>query len=111
MIGFEVLTAEHFRGTCCLHHQYNDGGSKYLWNVGELYQTTWCYNPENSHHHIKYTPCTKHKYKYKYIIVVTIYRCLIFKVYCTLRRRNCWKTEIDGEGCLLDEPHKAEISS
>jgi hypothetical protein len=29
----------HFRGPCCLHHQGkqpDDGGSKYLWNVGKL---------------------------------------------------------------------------
>jgi hypothetical protein len=25
-----------FRGTCCLHHCPDDGGSKYLWNVSKL---------------------------------------------------------------------------
>jgi hypothetical protein len=25
-----------FRDTCCLHHQGDDGGRKYLWNVGKL---------------------------------------------------------------------------
>jgi hypothetical protein len=35
-----------------LTHHHDDGGSKYLWNVGNFYQTTWRYNPEDSHLHI-----------------------------------------------------------
>jgi hypothetical protein len=58
LVGFEVLTAvstktavfwvvapcsllevyQRFKGPCCLHHQGDD-----------FYQTTWRYNPEDSH--------------------------------------------------------------
>jgi hypothetical protein len=31
--------------------QPDDGGSKYLWNVGKLYQSTRRYNPDDSHLH------------------------------------------------------------
>jgi hypothetical protein len=31
-----VEVYQRFRGPCCLHHQPDDGGSKYLWNVGKL---------------------------------------------------------------------------
>jgi hypothetical protein len=39
-----VEVYQHFRGTCCLHHQ----GDETLVN---LYQTTRHYNPEDSHLH------------------------------------------------------------
>jgi hypothetical protein len=31
-----VEAEQRFKGTCCLHHQGYDGGSKDLWNVGKL---------------------------------------------------------------------------
>jgi hypothetical protein len=71
LVGFEVLTAvstkmavfwgvapcslievyQHFRGTCCLHHQIAlkieaASTSEMLVN---FYQTTWRYTPEDSH--------------------------------------------------------------
>jgi hypothetical protein len=30
----------------------DDGDSRYLWNVGNFYQTAWRNNPEDSHFHI-----------------------------------------------------------
>jgi hypothetical protein len=29
----KIIVDRRFRGTCCLHHQGDDGGSTYLWNV------------------------------------------------------------------------------
>jgi hypothetical protein len=61
MAGFWVVALyslvevyQHFRGTCYLHHQ---GRLITLMMVAastsemsvNFYQTTWCYNPEDSH--------------------------------------------------------------
>jgi hypothetical protein len=35
-----------------LTHHPDNGGSKDLWNTVNFYQTTWCYNPEDSHHQL-----------------------------------------------------------
>jgi hypothetical protein len=76
-VGFEVFTAtsmkmavfwvlaprslvevyQRFRGSCCLHHQGDDdpddGGSKYLWNVGKLLPDYMALQPRRR-------PCSEH---------------------------------------------------
>jgi hypothetical protein len=34
VLPFKVIVDRRFRGTCCLHHRPDDGGSTYFWNVG-----------------------------------------------------------------------------
>jgi hypothetical protein len=46
-----------FRGACCLHHHRpDDGGSKYLWNVGKLLPD---YTAQHPRRHIQkwFCPC------------------------------------------------------
>jgi hypothetical protein len=68
VVGFEVFTAvstkmavfwfvapcslvefyQRFRGPCCLHHQ-GDRPARTSETLVNFYQTTRCYNPEDSH--------------------------------------------------------------
>jgi hypothetical protein len=64
----KIIVHRHFRGTCCLHHRPDDGGSTYLWNVDQqlFYMAvhprrqiwtsvnTWCAFPLKSHSFLQY---------------------------------------------------------
>jgi hypothetical protein len=50
-----VEVYQYFRSTCCLHHQgalMMEAASTSEMSVN-FYQTTWCYNPADSHLQIK----------------------------------------------------------
>jgi hypothetical protein len=53
-LGSLVEVYQHFRGTSCLHHHQPfmmmEAASTSETSVN-FYQTTWCYNPEDSHLH------------------------------------------------------------
>jgi hypothetical protein len=44
---------QRFRGACCLHHQGDDAlmleAARTSETLANFYQTTWRYNPEDSH--------------------------------------------------------------
>jgi 7-cyano-7-deazaguanine synthase in queuosine biosynthesis len=42
-----------FRGICCLHHQADEEAASTSEVSVNFYQTTWCYNPEDSHLHTR----------------------------------------------------------